>query len=177
MTSTTPEVASSPDTESASNANSTDQLVKAKEIIKHNVAWSAGAGMLPVPGLDFVAITGVQLKMVNELCGAYNIPFKKALARPIIVSLIGSLGATMLAPLVATTSLKLIPGFGLLFSGTALAATSAAITYGVGQLFMDHFQNGGTLENFNLIAGRGVFKKKVKDVIHETAEKVEAASA
>ncbi|MDO8694496.1 MAG: DUF697 domain-containing protein [Sheuella sp.] len=146
------------------------QFAKAQEVVIHNVAWSAGAGMLPIPGLDLVAITGVQLKMINELCSVYGIPFKKSLARPIVISLIGSLGATMLAPVVASTTFKLVPGIGWLLSGTALAATSAGITYAVGQLFLDHFKSGGNLENFNLIEGRGIFKRKVKEGMNETAK-------
>jgi uncharacterized protein (DUF697 family) len=147
----------------------TDQLAKADEVIKHNVAWSAGAGMLPIPGLDLIAITGVQLKMINELCSAFGVPFKKSLARPIVISLIGSLGATMLAPVLASTTFKLVPGIGMLFSGTALAATSAGITYGVGQLFLEHFKDGGSLEDFNLIAGRGSFKRKVKEAMADSS--------
>lgn len=30
-------------------------------------------------------------------------------------------------------------------------------------LFLDHFKSGGTLEDFNLVAGHGIFKSKVKD--------------
>ena len=170
MTVATAEVSTSPEAEHISTVGTPEQLAQAKEVIKHNVAWSAGAGMVPVPGLDIVAITGVQLKMINELCNVYGQAFKKSLARPIVISLIGSLGASMLAPAVAMTTLKLLPGIGALLSGTALAGTSAAITYGVGQLFVEHFQKGGTLENFNLIAGRCNFKKKVKDAMNEKSE-------
>lgn len=146
------------------------QLGKAHEVIKYNVAWSAGAGMLPIPGLDVITITAVQLKMINELCQAYDVPFNKSLARPIVISLIGSLGASMLAPVVAATTFKLLPGIGMLFSGTALAATSAGITYAVGHLFLEHFKTGGSLENFNLISGRGVFKSKVKEAMTDAPE-------
>ena len=144
------------------------QLAQANEIVKKNVAWAAGAGMLPIPGLDFVAVTGVQLKMINELCAVYGCTFKKSLARPIVISLIGSLGANMLAPVLASTTFKLVPGIGMLLSGTALAATSAGITYAVGNLFLDHFKSGGNLENFNLVAGRGIFKRKVKESMNDT---------
>ncbi|HBI83819.1 DUF697 domain-containing protein [Orrella sp. NBD-18] len=153
------------------------QLAKAKEIVKNNVAWSAGAGLIPVPGFDLVAITGVQLKMINELCLAYDVPFNKSLARPIVISLISSLGAGMLAPVLASTTMKVVPGIGLLLAGTALAATSAGITYAVGNMFTDHFSCGGTLENFNLINGCSTFKCKVKEGMKETQAVKEAAAA
>lgn len=159
-----------PEIEQVTPVDPAEQLAKAKTIIQHNVAWSAGAGLLPFPALDLVAITGVQLKMINELCTVYEIPFKQSLARPIVISLIGSLGAAMLAPMIATTTIKFIPGIGSLLAGTALAATSAGITYGVGHLFLDHFKNGGNLENFNLIKGRRIFKCKVKEGMQQEAE-------
>jgi uncharacterized protein (DUF697 family) len=179
MNAENPEVLVVEEIEQIAPVDAAEQLAKAHEVIKHNVAWSAGAGMLPIPGLDIVAITGVQLKMINELCAAYGVPFKKSLARPIVVSLIGSLGASMLAPVLASTTFKLVPGIGMLLSGTALAATSAGITYAVGQLFLDHFKSGGSLENFNLVAGRGIFKSKVKAAMKEetTVEAKEEAVA
>lgn len=160
----------SPEIEQTTAIDAEAQLAKAKTIVQHNIAWSAGAGLLPFPALDLVAITGVQLKLIKELCDAYGIPFKQSLARPIVISLIGSLGATMLAPIIATASVKFIPGIGSLLASTALAATSAGITYGVGHLFLDHFKNGGTLENFNLIKGRGIFKGKVKEGMQQGTE-------
>ena len=179
MTVKQPEVASvAAEVQPNTPVDASAQLQKAHEVIKHNVAWSAGAGMLPIPGLDIVAITGVQLKMINELCQTYDVPFNKSLARPIVISLIGSLGASMLAPVVASTTFKLLPGIGMLLSGTALAATSAGITYAVGHLFLEHFKTGGTLESFNLISGRGVFKSKVNEAMTDApkAEVKETAS-
>ena len=167
---TTVEESITPEIEQAPPVYAAEQLAKAKTIVQHNIAWSAGAGLLPFPALDLVAITGVQLKMINELCSAYNIPFKQSLARPIVISLIGSLGAAMLAPMIATASIKFIPGIGAMLAGTALAATSAGITYGVGHLFLDHFKNGGTLENFNVIKGRNIFKSKVKEGMQQETE-------
>jgi len=136
-----------------------------RSIVNKKVAWSAGAGILPLPLFDMIAVTGVQLKMISDLCELYQIPFKQSLARPIVISLIGSLGAGMLAPALALTTFKLIPGISMLLSGTALATTSAGITYAVGHLFLDHFKTGGTLENFNLIGGHGIFKNKVQEGI------------
>ncbi len=167
---TTIEEPIAPEIEQVTPVDAAEQLAKAKTIIQHNIAWAAGAGLLPFPALDLVAITGVQLKMINELCSVYNIPFKQSLARPIVISLIGSLGAAMLAPMIATATVKFIPGIGSLLAGTSLAATSAGITYGVGHLFLDHLKNGGTLENVNVIKGRSIFKSKVKEGMQQETD-------
>src|SRR5882724_10565543 len=94
-------------TMNASTAAQTDSahlLEQANSVIKRNVAWSAGAGILPLPLFDLVAITGVQLKMISELCDVYGIPFSQSLARPIVISLFSSLGASMIAPVLAITT-------------------------------------------------------------------------
>lgn len=132
-------------------------------IIKRNVAWSAGAGLVPVPLFDFAAVTGVQLKMINELCKLYNITFSESLARPIIASLVGSLGAGVLAPALAATTFKLVPGIGTLMAGTSMAITSGAVTYAVGRLFQDHFEEGGDMTDFNALVKRKAFKEAVQE--------------
>lgn len=152
-------------TDLASPEHTAHLYEQGRSIINKKVAWSAGAGILPLPVFDMVAVTGVQLKMIADLCELYKIPFKQSLARPIVISLIGSLGAGILAPALALTTFKLVPGISMLLSGTALATTSAGITYAVGHLFLDHFKTGGTLEDFNLVGGRGIFKSKVQEGI------------
>ena len=37
------------------------------EIVRRNVAWAAGGGLIAVPFLDIAAVTSVQLKMIKEL--------------------------------------------------------------------------------------------------------------
>ena len=132
-------------------------------IIKRNVAWSAGAGLVPVPLFDFAAVTGVQLKMINELCKLHGRDFSESLARPIMASLIGSLGAGVLAPVLAVTTFKLVPGIGTLMAGTSMAITSGAVTYAVGRLFQDHFEKGGDMTNFNALAKRKAFKDAMEE--------------
>ena len=48
--------------------------LRAEEIIKKYAAYSAGAGMIPIPTLDMAAIAGVQLKMIKDLSAVYESP-------------------------------------------------------------------------------------------------------
>ena len=143
-------------------------------IIKRNVAWSAGAGLVPVPLFDLAAVTGVQLKMINELCRLYGQDFSDSLARPIVMSLIGSLGAGVLAPVLAVTAFKIVPGIGTLMAGTSMAITSGAVTYAIGRLFQDHFEKGGNLSDFNVVSKKKAFKEKVEEG-KEVAKEAKAA--
>ena len=45
----------------------TCHLTAADALVKKYTYWSAGAGLLPVGGVDLLAIGGVQLKLVSEL--------------------------------------------------------------------------------------------------------------
>ena len=51
--------------------------VAAEQIIKNHVAWSMGAGLIPVPFADLLAVTGIQLDMIRQLCHLHDIPFNQ----------------------------------------------------------------------------------------------------
>ena len=48
-----------------------------KEIIKNHVIWSLGGGLIPIPIVDFIAVTSIQLDMIKDLCSVYGINFDK----------------------------------------------------------------------------------------------------
>src|SRR4051812_30079900 len=48
------------------------RIATAEAIIKRNVLWALGAGLLPLPLLDMVLATGVQVKMLAELSILYE---------------------------------------------------------------------------------------------------------
>jgi uncharacterized protein (DUF697 family) len=124
-----------------------ERLAKAHEIVNYYWKWSAGAGLIPVPLLDVAAVTGVQLKMINELAKLYGIPFKKDLAKSSIGSLLGAVTAPVLAAGsigLLGPALKVLPGVGTLLGAVATPTFNAAATYALGRVFVQHFESGGT---------------------------------
>lgn len=69
--------------------------------------------------------------------------------------------------------LKLIPGVGSLLGGTSMAVLGSASTYAVGKVFQQHFEEGGTLENFNPQQARQQFEAELEKG-KELAEKGKA---
>jgi hypothetical protein len=59
--------------------------------------------------------------------------------------------------------LKLFPGIGHLAGGASMSILAGATTYAVGQVFIQHFDSGGTLLDFNPGAVREKFREKLRD--------------
>ncbi|TAE00818.1 MAG: DUF697 domain-containing protein [Bacteroidetes bacterium] len=117
---------------------------KADKIIKNSMVWSMGAGLIPIPIADMVAVTAIQVDMLKEICKIYEVNFSEHEINSWLTTLSGS----MLSRLGAE-AIKVIPVVGTVLGGISMAAISGASTYAAGQVFVDHFEKGGTLENFD----------------------------
>ena len=125
--------------------NDEDRQKKADKIIRNHIAWSMGAGLIPIPIADIFAVSAVQLDMVKQLANAYDIDFEETQGKALITSLVG----TSIARVMASTAAKLIPGFGTVIGGAAMVTLSGASTYAIGEVFREHFNTGGTFLDFD----------------------------
>lgn len=146
------------------------QSVEAMKIVKRNMLWSVGAGILPFPLLELVAITAVELKLVKGLADHYGMPYRRDLARAGVISLLGSLGGVTLGKIVASSSLRVIPLIGPAVAAASLPAVAAGVTYAVGKVFITHFEAGGTLLDFDPQKVREYFRAEFQNGMKE-AEK------
>lgn len=132
---------------------------KSNDIIKRNVLWSMGAGLLPTPLLDLAGITAVQLKMINELCTLYGLEFKENRVRSSITSLLAGMGSTAVGVRLGASAAKAIPFIGTSIGMVAVPSIAGATTYAVGRVFVKHFDAGGTLVNFEAAKTKAYFKE------------------
>jgi len=137
---------------------SENRSVGSMEIVKTNMLWSAGAGVLPIPMVEFVAITAVQIKLIKELSEHYDVPFRKDLAKSSIIALLSSLGSVTIGKALATSSLRFIPVIGPMFAALSLPAIAAGVSYAIGRVFISHYEMGGTLLDFDPSSARDYFK-------------------
>ena len=162
----------------------TEREKHADTIIKNHIVWSMGAGLIPVPILDFFAVSGIQLDMIRQLCKLYDQDFKESQGKAIITSLTGS----GLARMGAKAMIKFIPGIGSVLGGVTMAVLSGASSYALGEVFKKHFDTGGTFLDFDperlkkmynekFEKGKKVAEqiKKENDKIRETAKQAEEA--
>lgn len=133
---------------------------QADKIIKDYAFRSSLTGLIPIPLLDTVGLVGVQRVMLLRLSRLYHVPFKKNLAGISLSTLTSGITTNMATPLVGSM-LKLIPGIGTVAGGASVAALSSASTYAVGKVFQQHFENGGTLEDFSPEAAKQEFEEQL----------------
>jgi len=118
--------------------------IAVSRLIRNHMVWSMGAGLIPMPIVDFFAVGAIQLDMIRQMCKLYDVDFREKDGRAIISSLTGA-GAARLGANV----IKFIPGVGSVIGGITMSVLSGASTYGVGEVFRRHFETGGTILDFD----------------------------
>ena len=118
---------------------------QADKIIRQHLLFSMGAGLIPLPGADFLAVTAVQVDMIRSLSNLYEQAFEESRGKAIV----GALAGSGLSRLGASAMIKVIPGFGSLVGGASMAILSGASTFAIGQVFKLHFEAGGTILDFD----------------------------
>lgn len=134
---------------------------QAEKIVVNHVYWSIGAGLIPLPILDIASVTAVQMDMLKQLTALYEIKFNEDQGKVLVTTLAGSTIAKLGASLI-----KAIPGIGSMLGGISMSAVSGASTYAVGQVFSKHFEQNGTLFDFDASA----FTDYYKDMFEEGKE-------
>ncbi len=140
----------SSETEAMAESEMTPEQRKefADRLVDRFAIWSGVAGLLPFPVVDVVAVGGLQLQMVRRLSQIYKVAFSDNSGKAIIASLAGSLIPST-SGIGAASALKFVPVIGTLTAGLVMPALSAGATYAIGKAFIQHFESGGTLLDFN----------------------------
>lgn len=133
---------------------------RAEAIVRRNVLWSLGAGVVPFPIFDAVAITGVQLKMLAELSELYKLAFTESVAKKILGSLLSSIGGVAIGTVVGSSLVKLVPGVGTALGIMSVPVIGGAATHATGKIFIMHFESGGTLLDFDPHKMRSHFRQE-----------------
>ena len=72
----------------------------AEKIVSTHVLWSLGAGLMPLPLFDIVAVTAIQVDMLNQLANEYDVDFSASTGKTFVAALTGvtfaRIGASML---------------------------------------------------------------------------------
>lgn len=124
------------------------QYNQGQGVINMYLKGSAAVGFIPIPAVDTALLLGAQLKMINELADIYEVDYSEHKAKSLTASLFGSI-----LPLSLTVNLfsicKGIPVIGQAVGILGMPILGGASTYAVGQVFIQHFETGGTLLDFD----------------------------
>ena len=155
----------------------TEEVVDA--IIRKRVYGAIGVGFIPVPLVDFLGLTALQIEMIHTLAKAHGVEFKKERVKSIISSLCGGLLTTASVPLAASL-LKSIPVIGITAGAATISIMGGSTTYALGWVFDRHFRKGGCLIDFDADEAKAYFKEKVeegKNLVGKLKKKVKKEAA
>lgn len=151
-----------------------ERAVAADALVRRYATYSAVGGLIPLPLIDVATVTGVQLKMLAELCRHYDVPFRANVGKELIGTLVAvmvpyNLGAATLMGLGPV--LRVIPVVGPLVGVAVIPTFAAASTFALGRVFIKHFETGGTLLNFDIDSAKKVMAQEVEAAKTETGER------
>ncbi|MFC7685860.1 GTPase [Ureibacillus sp. GCM10028918] len=90
-------------------------------------ASSAAVGASPIPGSDFIPLTGIQVGLMIKLSTLYEKPVSKENAKELIIAtVVGNIGKTIFRQIV-----KFIPAAGSIVGASVAGATTVALGYAV----------------------------------------------
>ena len=139
--------ASAPSQPAASPADPAASLRrrKAVAIVERYANYSAISGAIPIPLANAAAITALLVRMVKSLSELYAVPFERNRIRSIVIALMGGALPTGFATIATSTLTLVMPGLNLI--GLAVSSvTSGAYARSIGQLCIEHFENGASLD-------------------------------
>lgn len=119
------------------------------KVLKHHILGAIGVGLLPLPVVDYVALTGIQLNLLRKIAQMYQVPFFKDKVKNIISPLVGAAVPGIMGLPLAVSLAKLIPALGTTLGVLTMPVLCGASTYALGKVFIQHFASGGTFLTFD----------------------------
>jgi uncharacterized protein (DUF697 family) len=121
---------------------------QARTIVEKHATYAAAGGLIPIPIADVAGVTAIIVHMASNLARHYTIPPDRNRTRALVLGLIGAMAPVGLGALTSSSLLRFIPGANLVgMAVTSVAA--AACTRSIGLIFIEHFESGGTLLDFD----------------------------
>jgi uncharacterized protein (DUF697 family) len=112
----------------------------ARKIVDRHRNYAALGGLVPVPVANIASVTAINLRMVRQLSALYQVPFQRERTRSFLVGLVGGAVPTGVGAATSSVLMWIVPG-GLLVGLGASAVTAGALTHGIGQVFIESFEN------------------------------------
>ncbi len=111
-----------------------NKSIAANKWIYSAATAAASIGASPLPGVDIIPITSIQIGMLLKLSALYHEPISKSKAKEIILAtLVGNAGRALFRQ-----GIKFFPGFGSLLG----AGVAGSVTYALGQAVKHAYENG-----------------------------------
>lgn len=164
------ELSSSPKSLKRAIVVTTNRLDRGQEIINKWSKVSLLTIVLPNTVLEYIVISGIQLKMLRDMSQLYGIPFKADAFKVILGSILGGSVAYFLSDFYSGL-VKSVPFVGKPIAFLSEPAIAYVTTYAVGFVFLEHFESQGSFDNIDLGQMKASIKKKIAEKYQELLKK------
>jgi uncharacterized protein (DUF697 family) len=138
------------------------RLQEANRLVESASRWSLAVGLIPIPVVDAAVLAAVQTKLLMNLSDLYGEKVEKERASAVVSVLLGSLVPLGIAKTAVGSTAKIFPGAGTLIGSIAMSTMGATATKVIGQVFVRHFEQGGTFLKFREANLMDEFRKEFK---------------
>ena len=141
----------SPATDEAAATASTSTAERsevASKLVDRFAIWSGVAGLIPLPVIDVLAVGTLQVQMLRRISQIYDVEFSENRGKALIAALAGTM-IPVTSGMGAASAMKAVPVVNILAAGFVMPVLSAGATFAIGKAFIQHFESGGTLLDFN----------------------------
>ena len=128
--------------------------------INRHALWAAGASMIPIPMIEVVTNTTMQIHMIAQLCDHYGVKFSDQAVKAAIGTFVGvvvPVGGIGTSAYLATRS---VPVLGPVLGFTTAPLLAGGMTWAIGRVFAWHFDRGGTMTDFNAESATARFRRE-----------------
>ena len=147
-----------------------DLSAQTSECIKRHCIYAAVGGLVPLPFVEMVASSTIQLRMIAGLCDVYGVRFSENAVKNAMGTLIATVLPASGVGYAARTLIRKVPVVGTVFSVVAMPTMAAACTYALGKVFAWHFAKGGTTTNFKAEEMKTCFKEHFEEGKRKASE-------
>jgi uncharacterized protein (DUF697 family) len=123
-----------------------DLRKRALKIVNKYTLLASGLGLIPIPSFYQAAVGGLLGKMLYDLSELYGTSLTKQKNKAIIASVLGGAHSEWITVYLGDYIEKYLPGMVAIGNTIVRPAVAVGITYGIGRLFVKHFDTGAWLK-------------------------------
>lgn len=138
----------------------TARAAAAEALVKRYALGAAGIGLLPFPLADTAALFALQAHLLQALSRLYEVEYLEKRSRIHIASLMAA-ATPFPAGRTLWSLVKSVPVVGPVTGALSMSAIAGAVTFALGKVFVRHFENGGSLIDFDARRVQGFFRQQI----------------
>lgn len=121
----------------------------AQAIVDRHVTYAAVGGLVPIPFVDAAALIVIVTRMIRSLARHFDRPTEPERLRMVAAAVVGGVAPPMVSGTIVSGFARMIPAT-MLLSAAISSVTAVALTRTIGRAFIRHFEENGTIDDFDV---------------------------